>query len=134
MPFLVLVFVGLPALLGVGMLVAAHRAAAGRSDLRTSGTSTSGTVVDSRTGDPAPPGWYLPVVEFRTDSGRLVRALGDQPSRRRYLDGVQIPVSYDPRSPTRVTVGPDRARTLRVGGVISLLMAAGMGVVLLVLV
>lgn len=128
-----LVFVGLPVVIGLGMLLSAPRARGGRSPVRQGGVRAIGTVVDNRQEPPAPPGWYLPVVEFRTATGRQVRAVGDQPARRPYRDGLAIAVVYDPRDPKRVTVGADRARLFVVGGLVSLAIGVAMAVVLLVL-
>lgn len=127
-----LVFVGLPAVLGLGMLLSAPRAR-GRSSVRARGASAVGAVVGNHTESPAPPGWYLPVVEFRTANGRQVRTVGDQPARRPYREGLAIAVVYDLQDPKRIAVGVDRARLLVVGGVVALLIGAAMAVVLLVL-
>lgn len=139
MPFLVVVFVVLPSLLGLGMLVAAARARRRRSPVREGGTSAIGTVVDNRrvedgTEPPAPHGWYLPVVEFRTANGRRVRTVGDLPARRPYRDGVSIGVVYDPRDAKRITVGAERSRVLAVGAAVCLAISALMAAVLLVVV
>jgi hypothetical protein len=57
------------------------------------------------TGDPGD--WLLaPVVEFRTDDGRSVRArdpVGTNPPRFRPGDEVQV--RYDPADPSRIVVG-----------------------------
>lgn len=132
MPFLVFVFVVLPSLLGLGMLVGASRARRRRSPVRKGGTSAIGTVVDNRSEPPAPLGWYLPVVEFRTANGRRVRAVGDLPARRPYRDGLSIGVVYDPRNPQRIAVGAERSRVLVVGGAVCLVISSLMAVVLAV--
>ncbi len=144
MLFLRLVFVVLPALLGLGMLLAASRARSRQADspLSERGLQAVGTVVDNRQileagsrNDPAaaPVGWYLPVVEFTTESGRLVRAVGDQAARRAYRLSTPIAVRYDPSRPQQVSVGADRARLLTVGGLVALAIAAGLAVLLLTL-
>ena len=74
-----------------------------------------------------PAGGRVPHRERRT-----VRAVGNQPARRPYRDGLAIAVVYDPRDPQQITVGAERARLFVVAGIVFLVISAVMAVGLLV--
>ncbi|MFC3385494.1 DUF3592 domain-containing protein [Couchioplanes azureus] len=94
--------VGIPALTGVGLLVAGARRWSRLRALAGSGQRTVARVVDNQLES-----WsdgrtsYRPVVTFRTGTGQEVRTvLGDLASFRSHLAGTEIEVFYDPANPS----------------------------------
>ncbi|MEV6601459.1 DUF3592 domain-containing protein [Actinoplanes sp. NPDC051346] len=95
--------VGIPALIGVGLLVAGARRWSQLRALAGSGRRATARVVDNQLQS-----WsdgrtsYRPVVTFRTDMGQdVTTVLEDLGSFRSHLSGAEIEVFYDPANPAQ---------------------------------
>lgn len=117
MRYILVAFAALPFLIAAGFIVRGLRVRGAETDLRRTGTATTGTVVEnqneSRTDGTT---IYRPVVEFTTATGRRVKAVGDTPARRSWVTGSVIAVVYDPQRPTRITTGPGASQRYLVAG------------------
>ncbi|MBW6439232.1 DUF3592 domain-containing protein [Actinoplanes hulinensis] len=98
-------FVGVPALVGAALIVAATRRWTRLSSLTASGRQTTARVVDNQLES-----WsdgrtsFRPVVTFQTDSGQEVTtALADLDGFRSHIIGTEVPVVYDPQKPSDAT-------------------------------
>lgn len=123
-----------PLLGAIGMVAAGVRSRLTEPELRRTGEGAVGTIVDSRsTTDESGRVVYHPVVTFRTQRGRSVRAVGDTVSVRPFPTDKAIAVVYDPRKPQTVLTGPARSRTYIVGGVVFAVIALALVVAAFVL-
>ncbi|GGN75112.1 hypothetical protein GCM10010112_46010 [Actinoplanes lobatus] len=97
--------VGVPALVGTGLIFAAARRWTKLRTLTASGRQTTARVVDNQLES-----WsdgrtsFRPVVTFQTDSGQEVTtALDDLDGFRSHIIGTEVPVIYDPLKPSDAT-------------------------------
>jgi hypothetical protein len=105
-PYLVMAFiVGVPALAGTSLIIAAVVRWNKLRALHAGGRQTTARVVDNQMES-----WsegrtsFRPVVAFRTDTGQEVTtALADMDEFRSHLVGTEIPVFYDPEKPSEAT-------------------------------
>ncbi|WP_204300117.1 DUF3592 domain-containing protein [Actinoplanes campanulatus] len=121
-------FVGAPALVGAGLIVAAVRRWSSLRTLTASGRQTTARVVDNQLES-----WsdgrtsFRPVVTFQTDSGQEVTtALADLDGFRSHIIGTEVPVVYDPQKPSDATPADKsggRLVTTVVAGVLFLVFA-----------
>ncbi len=103
LPYLVMpFFVGIPALVGAGLIFVAARRWRRQRALAASGQRATAQVVDNQVES-----WsqgrtsFRPVVRFRTGSGHEVTTvLADLSGFRSHLVGTDIEVLYDPQKPT----------------------------------
>jgi hypothetical protein len=99
--------------------------------IRTTGTTTSGTVVDNQLESSGENGMvFHAVVEFTNTAGERLRIISPKHSRRSHVAGTTLPVIYDPAAPAQAIVGRGSGTQLVVTGVV--FTAFGVGAVVLV--
>ncbi|GAA1804102.1 hypothetical protein GCM10009682_27310 [Luedemannella flava] len=97
--------------------------------LAADGRTATGVIVDnqvtSHSGEHGASLTFAPVIEYRTELGQQVTAVGPVGLRRSFIKGTQVQVRYDPAKPEQIELlsGPGRGSGGVVAIVIGLLMA-----------
>ncbi|MEV6350569.1 DUF3592 domain-containing protein [Actinoplanes sp. NPDC051851] len=118
--------VGMPALVGAGIIVASLRRWFRIRTLATSGQRTTATVVDNQMESSSEGRMrFLPVVTFHTAMGQEIKtALPDMMEFRSHVTGTTVEVIYDADSPSQAVAANRPTRGISVAIVFGLIFLA----------